>query len=110
MHALLARARDAGGGPLTAAEVCEYDSEAVSVVSTGAALAWARRYGLVDSWRAGREGRVWSPSNRAAEMRWALEDRFLREVPDECSAASGTKCSLGQLIGSESNVSSDSSH
>ena len=83
VHALLARLRDASGGPLTAAEVCEYDSEALSVVSTGVALGHARRYGLADSWPAGRAGRVWTATRRAQDMRRDLEDRFLRDVPDD---------------------------
>jgi hypothetical protein len=80
-HALMARWRDLGGnGPLTAAEVCEYDSEALSARATGTALAHARRFRLA-SCVPGPDGNgLWWATDRAWEMRGALEDRFLREV------------------------------
>lgn len=70
-------ARD-GSGPLTAAEVCEYDEPgaAWTVRHTAAALRHARRVGLV-SLIPGPDGSgLWLATERAWEIRRALEDRF----------------------------------
>jgi hypothetical protein len=73
-HALMEASTNAGGGPLTAAEVCEYDGEALSVHATAAALTHARRLRLAD-----RFDGLWFPTNKAWELRRALEDRVLGE-------------------------------
>lgn len=79
MHALMARWSDAdGSGPLTAAEVCEYDIEALTVRHTAAALARARQFGLAELAGPG----LWTATNRAWMMRAAIEERFRTEVPD----------------------------
>ena len=64
-----------GSAPLTTAEVCEYDSEALTARDTAAALVHARRLGL-----AGGGHGLWFATNQAWEMRRLLEDRFLAEV------------------------------
>jgi hypothetical protein len=67
--------------PLTAAEVCVYDSEAPSVLSTACALREAQRAGLATytpRWRS--DGRLWIATNLAHEYRAALEDRYLADT------------------------------
>jgi hypothetical protein len=72
----MARSRDNGGGiPVTTYEVCEYDAEAMTPASTYGALRRAMRAGLAGGCRG-----LWFPTNRAWEMRKALEERFLAEV------------------------------
>jgi hypothetical protein len=61
-----------GRGPLTAAQVHEYDRTALTVQSTGAALAHARRLGLVD----GPPG-LWFATAMGWSMRRILEDLVL---------------------------------
>lgn len=80
-HALMTTWTDAGGSaPVTAAEVCVYDSEALSVQSTGTALAYARKLRLADSAPGGPDGvRLWWPSDGAWELRRSLEERVLAE-------------------------------
>lgn len=63
--------------PVTAAEVCIYDSEAPNIVSTGAALREARERGLAIF-----TGKYWIATNEALELRSALEERFLRETEE----------------------------
>lgn len=76
VHALMEAWTNAGGsGPLTTAEICEYDSEALTARDTAAALSQARRLGLADGARG-----LWFATDRAWEMRRVLEDRFLSEV------------------------------
>lgn len=71
VHALMEAWTAAEGSvPVTAAEVMVYDSEALTVQSTAAALTSARRLGLAD----GMDG-LWFATNRAWEMRRELEDR-----------------------------------
>lgn len=78
LHALMARWSDAGEA-VTAAQVCEYDSEAVTVQHTAAALSYARRYGLASTAAPGR----WYATRKAERMRVALEARFRAEVDGE---------------------------
>jgi hypothetical protein len=76
-HALMARWTDKdGSGPLTTAEICEYDSEALTAAHTAAALTRARQLGLASSAGPG----LWFATDRAWEMRRALENRFLSET------------------------------
>jgi hypothetical protein len=60
-----------------------YDAEAVSPRSTAAALSVAqRRYQLV-----GYVGKgLWVPTNRAYNLRAALETRYLRDTGDDRDA------------------------
>lgn len=74
MHALLVRWDDAGEA-VSAAQVCEYDAEALTEASTTAALAHARRLGLADGF-----DRVWYPTELARDVRGDLEARFRAEV------------------------------
>jgi hypothetical protein len=77
-HALLAAWHDLNM-PLHASEVCIYDSEALSVKSTAAALREAQNYGLV-FYTGQNNGRCWIATNLAHELRRQLEDRFLAET------------------------------
>jgi hypothetical protein len=74
VHALL-EFQASAAMPATAAEVCVYDSEAVSVRATAAALTHARRLGLVIF-----TGRYWLATPDAQNLRAVLEDRFLAET------------------------------
>jgi hypothetical protein len=75
-HALMESWTNTGGcGPVTTAEVCEWDSEALTARNTASALVHARRLGL-----AGGGHGLWYATHRAWELRRALEDRFLGEV------------------------------
>lgn len=73
-HALISRGRDAGM-PVTAAEVCEYDEEAVSVRATAAALREASHKNLAMNLRG-----LWVPTALASSYREALERRFLDDT------------------------------
>lgn len=80
-HALMAAANvmeGNGPGPLTSAEVCVYDAEALSPRHTGAALREARKKGLV-MYVPGGEG-YWTPTNFALGYKREFEDRYLRET------------------------------
>ncbi len=77
LHALMTRWSDEGHA-VTAAEVCEYDSEALTVRHTAAALARARKLGLAGNLAPG----LWLATDRAWAMRSALEHRFRAEVHD----------------------------
>jgi hypothetical protein len=67
-----------GMGVLTAAEIMLYDAEATSPRSTAAALREAMKHGLV-----GYVGKgLWVPTNRAYNLRQALESRYLKETED----------------------------
>jgi hypothetical protein len=61
-----------GSAPVTSAEVCEYDSEALTIRHTSAALAQARRLGLADGC-----DDLWFATDRAWEMRRTIEDQVL---------------------------------
>lgn len=75
-HALMEAWTAVGGSaPVTTAEVCEYDSEALSARHTAAALCRARDHGL-----AGGTGGLWFATPRAWELRRILEERTLAEV------------------------------
>ncbi|MGH3121083.1 MAG: hypothetical protein ACRDND_08625 [Streptosporangiaceae bacterium] len=75
-HALMEAWSAAGGSaPVTTAEVCEYDSEALTPRHTAAALIQARRLGLANGGRG-----LWFATDRAWAIRRVLEDRFLAEV------------------------------
>jgi hypothetical protein len=76
VHALMASSRD-HNMPVTAAEICLYDSEALSVRATGMALAHARKLRL-----AVYTGKYWIPSFVALDMRHAFEERFLDETEE----------------------------
>lgn len=80
-HALMMAWEEAGGSaPVTAAEVCIYDSEALSVQGTGRALACARKLRLADSAPGGPLGvMLWWPADGAWKIRRALEARVLAE-------------------------------
>ncbi len=58
--------------PVTAAEVCIYDEEALSVHSTGCALREAAHRGL-----AVFTGRYWVPTFLALNLRHEFEERYL---------------------------------
>lgn len=75
LHALMTRWSDEGRA-VTAAEVCEYDSGALTVRHTAAALARARGLGLAGNLAPGR----WLATDRAWAMRAAIEQRFRAEV------------------------------
>lgn len=81
-YALLALSRD-GATPATTAEVCERDSEALSVSSTGSALHRALRHDLVDRWAPG----LWSTRPHGVDLYAALEARFLHETDDDPAPA-----------------------
>jgi hypothetical protein len=67
-----------GMGILTAAEVMLYDAEAMSPRSTAAALREGQKRGLV-----GYAGKgLWVPTNRAHNLRRALEDRYHKDTSD----------------------------
>jgi hypothetical protein len=77
-HALMAAGSIAygnGSGPFTAAEVCIYDGEALTVRSTAAALREAAKWGLV----IGLAG-LWTPGWLALEHRREFEERYLRDT------------------------------
>jgi hypothetical protein len=74
----LVESQNALNMPVSAAEVCVYDSEALSVRSTAAALTAAQRLGLCV-----HTGRYWIATGAAMSLRYALEDRFLAESADE---------------------------
>jgi hypothetical protein len=76
LHALMARWADRGEA-VTASEVCEYDSEALTVRHTVAALVQARRLGLACNLAPG----LWFATGHAQAMRASLEQRFRAEVP-----------------------------
>ena len=75
-HALFATWNDPsyGPGPLKASEIIVYDWEATDVRMTRAALAAARRCGLVDGIRG-----LWFATPKAHEYRSYLENRSLRD-------------------------------
>jgi len=66
-----------GPGPLKASEIVIYDWEALDSHQTGAALAAARRCGLVDGIRG-----LWFATPKAHELKAALEDRSIRDQGD----------------------------
>jgi hypothetical protein len=95
-HALMEAWAQAGGGPLTAAEVCEYDSEALTPVQTGIALSRARERGLADGARG-----LWFATDQAWAMRRELEEHVLGgarracrigECPNETASPSEDMC------------------
>lgn len=66
--------------PVTAVEVMVYDEEALTLMSTTAALTHARRAGLAQySGRYG-SGRYWYPSFTALDVQHQLEDRYLNDT------------------------------
>jgi hypothetical protein len=77
LHALMTRWSDEGRA-VTAAEVCEYDSGALTVRHTAAALARARKLGLAGNLAPG----LWLATGRAWAMRAAIEQRFRAEADD----------------------------
>jgi hypothetical protein len=64
--------------PPTAAEICVYDPEAISVRSTAAALREASRKGLC----ACAPGGYWVAATAAMEMERELEDRLLADTDE----------------------------
>jgi hypothetical protein len=71
-HALMEAWTTAGGSaPLTVAEICVYDSNALNVEYTRRALRQARTCGLTDG-----AGGLWFATSRAWEMRRELDDWF----------------------------------
>ncbi len=74
LHALIESSRDLKM-PALAREVILYDGEAMTVRSTSAGLRHAQFLGL-----AVFTGRYWTPTNAALDLRYALEDRYLREA------------------------------
>lgn len=80
-HALLVASTE-HKSPVTAAEVCIYDSEALSARSTGAALREARRLDL-----AAFTGQYWIPWGAALDQRRDFESRFLRDTEDDRDGA-----------------------
>jgi hypothetical protein len=76
-HALLTASKE-HNMPVTAAEVCIYDEEALSVRSTGSALREARVRGL-----AVFTGLYWIPTNFALDLRREFEERFLADTERE---------------------------
>lgn len=74
-HALMEASNAIGGGvPVTTYEVWQYDGRSLSLGATSSALTRAMRFRLAD--RAAPRG-LWMATNRAWEMRRALEDRIL---------------------------------
>jgi hypothetical protein len=69
-----------GAGPFTAAEVCVYDSEAMSVRHTAAALRAGQRAGLC-VYIPGGEG-YWTPTNAALDQKREFEERFCDETEE----------------------------
>jgi hypothetical protein len=76
VHALMEAWEQEGACAPVTAEVCVYDSTALSVQSTAVALTQARRLGLVSSCPGPDGRRLWW-TDQAWEMRRALEDRLL---------------------------------
>jgi hypothetical protein len=78
-YAVIAAAKVGGEyGPFTAAEVCIYDEEAMSVKGTAAALREAQKRQLA-MYVPGGEG-YWTATNYALDNWTALQDRFLRDT------------------------------
>lgn len=76
LYALLAYARDKQvTGPFYAHEIVFYDPEATSTRSTGRALGYALKLGLVDRYGEG----LWWATNKTHTLRRALEERVLAE-------------------------------
>ena len=78
-YALMAASK-AHNSPVTAAEVCIYDSEARSVRSTAAALREAQVSCLAVSVPSSEGGRLWVPTNIALDARQDFEDRYLDDT------------------------------
>lgn len=80
VHALIESSGPYAYGPgfRRTAEVLVYDSESYSVASTRAALSRGLKRGLVD--RVGVRPAFWFPTNRAMDLRIALEERFLADT------------------------------
>ena len=76
MHGLLEASR-CMNAPVTAAEACIYDFDAMSPLATAMSLRHAARLGYCVY-----TGRYWCPLNAAYELRYALEDRALRDEDD----------------------------
>jgi hypothetical protein len=80
LHALMARWADRGEA-VTAAEVCEYDSEALTVRHTVAGLMQARRLGFAENLAPG----LWIATDRA----WAMPAPRLRASASSVTHARG---------------------
>lgn len=83
LHALMeAWAAMDGSGPLTAAEVCEYDDPEAALTArhTAAALTHARKRGLASCAPGPDHKWLWLATERGWALRRALEDRFLAET------------------------------
>lgn len=76
VHALLYASYEAGM-PVSAAEICVYDSEAISVRATGAALREARRLGLAEYYPP-----YWVASYIAGNHRKDFEERYLNDTEE----------------------------
>mgnify|MGYP001581685887 CR=1 FL=1 len=63
--------------PVTAAEACIYDFDAISPRATARSLRHAATLGYCVY-----TGRYWCPLNAAYDLRYALEDRALRDEDD----------------------------
>lgn len=74
LHALLEATRE-HVMPVTAQEIMIYDWEAMSPQGTGAALREAQKRGLAVA----VPGGYWVATNQTNELRYALEDRALRD-------------------------------
>lgn len=64
--------------PPTAAEVCIYDSEALSPRATAAALTHGQRLGYCATISG-----IWTAGTRLHDIHGDLEDRYLRETMNE---------------------------
>ena len=75
LHALLESSREMNM-PVTAAEAMLYDEEAMGPRGTAMALKHAQRLGYCFV----TPGGYWVPGNATYDLRYALEDRYLRET------------------------------
>lgn len=67
--------------PVKAHEVQVYDGEAITAHQTAAGLVHARRLGL--AMYTGTGSRLWVATEAAQGLRYAIEDRYLRETYEE---------------------------